>query len=86
MLVGRQKTQDRLPLHSTELIRSFSPLQYYFAQARNTVHLIIGVPREVSATEFHDLVGQIMTDTPQLMWRESLSAGGYLTGGRWAAR
>ncbi len=57
--------------------RRFTGLQYYLAHARNTVHVVVDLPRAVTEESFLQLVGDVVEAAPQLMWRESLQDNGH---------
>lgn len=60
--------------------RRFTGLQYYLAHARNTVHVVFDVPRDVTEDAFVSLVADVTKAAPQLLWQESLEDGGHLEG------
>lgn len=59
--------------------QDFSATQYYLAHAKNSVHLVLACPQEVSEPAFRAFVARLIEDAPQLGWRESLIDSAHVT-------
>jgi len=57
--------------------KPFSAIQYYFAHARNVVHLAIACPQDVSEDAFRSMVGRITEAIPQVWFEESLERNAH---------
>ena len=52
----------------------FSNMQWYLADAQNTVHCILASPHEMTEDAFRDLLTRLAENGPSLLWQEDLDA------------
>lgn len=54
--------------------RPFSNMQWYLADAQNTVHCILASPHEMTEDAFRSLLKRLAENGPSLLWQEDLDA------------